>query len=288
MAKTALVGKTIMECNIRSITGVTVVGNWVKGRFEPVDPDTMISSNSVLVMAGSDVQFERYNEVFGQHVEASKQSKVIIVGGGRVGRATSSELTDAGIPWVIIEKLSKRVAQIENKIIGDASKFEVLVEAGLHDAATIIITSHDDDFNVFLTILCRRLRSNLQIISRCTHETKASRLHRAGADLTLSYASMGANTIFNHLRGNDTVLLAEGINIFRTAVPSSLANTTIAKSAVRSRTDCSIIAVEQISGDNVNREVNPDPFMQLPADGKLVLVGSLAAEKKFREVFKLT
>jgi K+/H+ antiporter YhaU regulatory subunit KhtT len=71
-------------------------------------------------------------------------------------------------------------------------------------------------------------------------------------------------------------------------VPPSLANTTIAKSAVRSRTDCSIIAVEQNPEDHVNREVNPDPFMQLPADGKLVLVGSLAAEKKFREVFKLT
>ena len=169
-----------------------------------------------------------------------------------------------------------------NTIIGDASDFEVLVRAGMHDAASVIVTTHDDDLNVFLTIFYRRLRNSMQIISRCTEESNASRLHRAGADVTLSYASMGANTIFNVLRGSGTVLLAEGVNIFTVKVPDSIAGKTLAESAIRSRTGCSIIAVETGGG----REINPDPFIELPAEGNLVVIGTLEAERKFFDVFK--
>ncbi|QTN33317.1 potassium channel protein [Akkermansiaceae bacterium] len=281
-AKTPLVGKTIAESGLRAESGVTVVGIWVHGHFEPVDPTTKIGVHTVLVLAGAQSHFDRYNEIYGRQRDGEKRSSVVIAGGGRVGRATSRALTDAGIPSVIIEKLPERVAGIDNAIVGDASDFDVLVKAGLQEAGSVIVTTHDDDINVFLTIFYRRLRHGIQIISRCTHESKAKRLHRAGADLTLSYASMGANTIFNHLRGSDTVLLAEGITIFRAKVPSSLANKSLAESAVRSRTGCSIIAVER-DGD---REINPDPFEDLPDDGELVLIGSLDAEKKFREVFK--
>jgi len=283
-AKTSLVGKTIAESKLRAETGVTVVGIWIHGHFEPVEPTTKIGVNTVLVLAGAKIHFDRYSEIYGQQSDSMERSNVVIAGGGRVGRATSRALTEAGIPWIIIEKIPERVSQIENAIIGDASDFDVLVKAGLQEAGSVIVTTHDDDFNVFLTIFYRRLRHGIQIISRCTHESKARRLHRAGADLTLSYASMGANTIFNHLRGSDTVLLAEGVNIFRVKVPSSLANKSLAESAVRSRTECSIIAVE-LDGE---REINPDPFKELPADGELVLIGSLDAEKKFREVFKLS
>ena len=154
-------------------------------------------------------------------------------------------------------------------------------QAGLQEAASVIITTHDDDVNVFLTIFYRRLRNALQIISRCTLEQNNSRLHRAGADLTLSYASMGANTIFNHLRGSDTVLLAEGVNIFSAKVPGSMAGKSLAESAARSRTGCSIIALE-VDG---KREINPDPSIVLPQDANLALIGSLEAEKKFREAY---
>ncbi|MBK1828065.1 potassium channel family protein [Haloferula rosea] len=280
-AKTPLVGKTIAESGLRGTTGVTVVGIWTRGRFEPVEPDTRIGEHTVLVLAGSQEHFDRYNEVYGKHVAEDERLKVVIVGGGRVGRATSRALTEAGIPWTIIEKLPERVRHIENAIIGDAADFEVLVEAGLQEAASVIVTTHDDETNVFLTIFYRRLRNGLQIISRCTHESKASRLHRAGADLTLSYASMGANTIFNHIRGSDTVLLAEGINIFKVNAPRALAGKTLMETAVRSRTGCSIIAVER-DGERV---VNPDPDILLPEDGALVLIGSLEAEKNFRAAF---
>ncbi|MGB6223288.1 potassium channel family protein [Haloferula sp.] len=280
IARTSLPGKTVAESGISEKTGMVVVGRWDRGSYFPTDLTTPLRQESILLLAGTDKQIQEYNDVYGVATEES--CKVVIVGGGRVGRALSRALTNAGIEWVIIEKIAERVLDIEHKIIGDASEFEVLVEAGMRGAASVIITTHDDPTNTFLTIFYRRLRNDLQIISRCTRPESASRLHRAGADLVLSYASMGANTIFTYLRGSGTVPLGDGVNVFTTHVPSSLAGVTIAKSEVRSRTGCSIIALE-IDGQ---RQFNPGPDQSLPKDGSLVLVGSPEAEQEFLKTYE--
>ena len=162
-------------------------------------------------------------------------------------------------------------------IIGDAAKFDVIVASGMRESSTVIITTHDDDLNIFLTILYRRLRPNIQIICRCTNELNVATLHRAGADLVLSYASMGANSIFDELRGSDTLLLAEGVNVFRAHVPPSLAGRTIGDSAIRTETDCTVIAFE-LAGKRV---VNPSRDTLLPEEAEMVLIGTLEAEEKF-------
>lgn len=278
---TPLAGKTIATSNLRATTGVTVVGLWVRGQFVPADPDTEIHSHTVLVMAGSGEQFKKYDELYGKQ-ELGEQNKVVIAGGGRVGRATAHALTEAGVEWTLIEKLQQRVVGMKNVIIGDASDFDILVQAGMQDAASVIVTTHEDDLNIFLTIFYRRLRNKMQIISRCTHEDNAPRMHRAGADVTLSYASMGANVIFNLLRSNDTLLLAEGVNIFSVAVPDSLVGKTLADSAVRSKTGCSVLAVEH----DGKKSINPDPFEPMPEASRLYLIGTLEAEREFLEKFK--
>lgn len=281
VARTSLPGKTVAETGILEQTGVAVVGRWDRGLYHPTDLESPISQNSILLLAGTEEQILSYNDLFG--AEDDETCKVVIVGGGRVGRALSRSLTEAGVEWVIIEKLPERVRGIEHKIIGDASEFEVLVQAGMREAATVIITTHDDPLNTFLTIFCRRLRNDLQIIARCTRPRTAARLHRAGADLVLSYASMGAHMIFNHLRDSGTVPLEDGVNVFTATVPNSLAGFSIQASQVRSRTGCSIIALE-IAGQ---RQVNPGPEQLLPEEGSLVLVGSLEAEREFFSVFGL-
>ncbi|BDS06506.1 potassium transporter TrkA [Oceaniferula spumae] len=279
IARTSLPGKTVAESGIFEQTGMVVVGRWDRGSYYPTDLTTPLTQSSILLLAGTEAQVQNYNDVFG--VTTEKSCKVVIVGGGRVGRVLSRALTEAGIEWIIIEKIPERVDNIDHKIIGDASEFDVLVASGMHDAASVIITTHDDPINTFLTIFYRRLRSDVQIISRCTQPQYASRLHRAGADLVLSYASMGANTIFTYLRGSGTVPLGDGVNVFTIPVPHSLVGVSIARSEVRSRTGCSIIALE-VDGQ---RQFNPGPDQLLPENCSMVLVGTLEAEREFLSTF---
>ncbi|PON10708.1 potassium transporter TrkA, partial [Candidatus Entotheonella serta] len=86
----------------------------------------------------------------------------------------------------------------------------------------MVATTHDDDLNVYLTLLCRHLRPDIQIISRATLERNVPTLHRAGADFVMSYASLGANTIWNFLMQNDVLMISEGLSVFQVSLPTTL------------------------------------------------------------------
>src|SRR5690606_3738412 len=59
--RTPLVGKTLRENNLAELR-VSVVGVWERGKFEIAGPDTEIGPSTVLVLAGSREQLERYDE----------------------------------------------------------------------------------------------------------------------------------------------------------------------------------------------------------------------------------
>ncbi|WAC19575.1 NAD-binding protein [Luteolibacter sp. SL250] len=277
---TRLIGGTVASSGIRGDSGLSVVGIWDHGKLRTVDPETVIEEDMVLVLAGTEDQIEAYNAVF--RLPNPQHSLVLIVGGGRVGRITSKVLQEAGVKSVIIEKISERVEAFPDAVIGDATQMETLKVAHAREAKTVIITTHDDDLNISLTIFFRRLRESFQIISRCTLERNVRTLHRAGADLVLSSATMGANTIFNLVREDDNLLLAEGVLIFPTPVPAVLAGRRLADCAIRTQTGCTVIAVEHEG----KRVVNPDPFIILPHNGILLLIGTLEAEEKFLRDYK--
>lgn len=280
-AGTPLVGATLRDSQIRPRTGVSIIGTWSRGQLEMVSPTTPITAQTLFVMAGTKAQLQRYNDTF--TTTEQEKPRVIIIGGGRVGRATYHSLQELDVCSVsLIEKLPERVAAIPDAIIGDAMEMETLKQAGARSATTLIITTHDDDTNVALTIFFRRLRSNWQILTRATHDRNVSTLLRAGADLVLSYASMGANTILNVLRGSDHLLLAEGVNIFPAEIPASMAGQRIRDLQVRSQTGCTIIATEE----NGRRNLNPEPDDVLPHQGRIFLIGSLEAEEQFLKMFK--
>ena len=43
---------------------------------------------------------------------------------------------------------------------------KLLDRAGINKAPAVVITSHNDESNIYLTIYCRKLRPDIQIITR--------------------------------------------------------------------------------------------------------------------------
>jgi len=277
---TPLVGKTLHQSKLRESVGVSVVGIWERGRFEVPTPNARISAETILVLAGSREQLEKYNELFCiYHVS---DAPVLILGGGRVARAIGKELIKREIDYRIVEKLPERVRDPKKYVVGEASDIEVLKKAGIMEAPTVIITPHDDDTNLYLAIYCRKLRPDIQIICRATLESNISTMHRAGADFVMSYASMGANAIFNLLQRSDVLMVAEGLNVFEVDVPTSLSGKTIADSSIREETGCSVVAFKE----NGTLHINPHPKEMLPTEGKIILIGSVIAENQFFKRYK--
>jgi voltage-gated potassium channel len=282
-AGTPLVGKTLAETRLRALAGVTVVGVWERGRFEIAGPNTRVTPNTVLVLAGSAEQLRQYDELF--CIYHICDEPVVIIGGGRVGRATGRALEQRRIDYRIIEKLPERVKKNAGKyVVGNAADLETLEAAGLMKAPAVIITPHDDDTNIYLTIYCRKLRPDIQIISRATRERNISTLHRAGADFVMSYATMGASIIFNLLKRSDLLMVAEGLNVIRVDLPPSLAGRTIAETSIRAETGCTVVAVNR----HGEMEVNPDPTKPLEADAEIILIGTVDAEKEFLKRYATT
>ncbi|MGI9578252.1 MAG: potassium channel family protein, partial [Microthrixaceae bacterium] len=210
---------------------------------------------------------------------------VVIIGGGRVGRAAAKRFDAAGVPCRIVEQKSELTPYGDPRYVpGDAAELEVLEAAGLADASAVLVTTHDDDVNIYLTIYCRRLQPDLQIISRANVDRNVATLHRAGADSVLSYASIGATTIWNTLSQNDTVVLAEGLEVFRVPCPSNLDGVTLAEGHVRSKTGCSVVAVS--AGESM--VTNPDPQQPLPANAELVVIGDADSQAAFLDTFPVS
>lgn len=277
VAAPELIGKTLAEVKLRQVAGVHAVGLWHRGRFDMAAPGMRIDPTSVLVLAGSRDQLARYDIRFA-NPDAS-EGHTIIIGGGRVGRATAAALAAEGRDYRIVEKEPSRVQDPERAVVGDAAELSVLTRAGIHECAAVVITTHDDDMNVYLTLYCRRLRPDVQILARSNRERNLSTLHRAGADLVMSYATTGATAIYNLLKRVDVLLVAEGLHIFRLDTPRELQGKRLADTDIRAATGCSVIAIGM--GDHF--DCNPDALHPLSAESDLVLVGDAEAESRFIE-----
>ena len=279
---TPLIGKTIAESSIRESYGLTVVGIWERGKFVIPKPDTVIGRTSVLVFAGTEDSVTSYDEVYSLYqIYKVAGDPVIIVGGGRVGQAIAARFQKEEIPYLIIEKSRRRTEEDFRFVYGDAADIHTLEKAWFEKAPAALITSHDDTTNIYLTKYLRSLRPDMQILSRASEDRNVSTLHRAGADFVMSYASLGANTIFNFLMDEETLLLAEGLNFFHLQAPRSLIGKTLLQSGIREKTGCTVIAVQH--KDSIS--VNPEPNLLISRDDEIILVGTYDTERSFRNEY---
>jgi voltage-gated potassium channel len=276
---TPFVGKTLAESRLREVTGVNVVGVWQRGQFSIPTPDTRIEATTVLVLAGTEAQLQHLDSIFVIYNVFDRP--VLILGGGRVGCAVAASLREREVPYRIVEQDLERARGMEHAVVGSAADLATLKRAGIEEAPTTVITTNDDATNIYLTIYCRKLRPDMQIISRATLERNVSTLHRAGADFVMSYASMGANTILNLLERGDVVMLAEGLDVFRYPANDRVVGRSLRETHIREETGCSVIALETSEGI----AVNPDPGKPIAPGTELILIGTADGERKFKERF---
>lgn len=277
--ETPLVGQTLREAKLREKLGINIVGIWERGKFLGSHPDLTIRGHSVIMMAGSVDQLRNYDELFS--IYGVSEEPVIIIGGGRVGRAAAYHLKRRNIKFKIIDKNPDRILNDKNFILGDANDINTLKKAGIDNAHSVIISTNQDDINIYLTIYCRHLRPNIHLVARATLERNVSSLHRAGADFVMSYATMGANAVFNIYEENDIIMIDESLNVFSLKTPIKLAGKTLIEADIRHKTGCSVIAYTK----DEEQIINPDPTQPIPENGDLILIGETEAEQRFIDLY---
>ena len=278
---TPLVGKRLMDTDLRSRFGLNVTGIWQGNQYMPARPETVIDDGAVLLLAGTADKLEQFDRAMAPSQGAAGMP-VLILGGGRVGTAVARTLERRKIPFRIVEQKPPLVPLDDGRyVLGNAADINVLRAAGIEETGTVIVTTHNDDLNIYLTIYCRKLRPEIQIISRSSLDRNVASLYSAGANLVMSQAGMTANTVINLLQPGRVFMLTEGLNIFRIGVPPSLAGKTLIESGIRKDTDCNVVATRRGSVTHVP----PDPNEPMETGDELIIIGASEAEKAFMEQY---
>jgi Trk K+ transport system NAD-binding subunit len=281
---TPLSGLTLRETKLRETTGVSVVGVWERARLSPASPGLRLTDHSVPVVIGDREQITALEKLLADG-EANSHP-IVIIGGGKVGRAAARALRNRGVRSHVVERneaIAQSIGGFQDRlIIGDAADREVLMRAGLAEAPAVILSTNDDAMNIYLSIYCRKLNPALRIVSRITHERNIEAIYRAGADYVLSYASLGRETIFSLLTGREPILLEEGIDLFIAQAPDSLAGKTLADSLIGERTGLIVIALEE----DEQCVTNPRPDWELTPVCKLLMLGTDRQRQTFTEIYE--
>jgi voltage-gated potassium channel len=280
---TPLAGRLVRETRLREVTGVNVVGVWVRGRLQPAFPDTPLTEDSVIVIAGTPDQVAGLETLL--QSGRSVPHPVLILGCGKVGRAAAEALRAKGAPVYAMDREPARVERLrgvaDRLYAGDAADREHLMGAGLGEASTALLTTNDDATNIYLAVYCRRLRPDLRIVSRVTHQRNVEAIHRAGADFVLSYADLGVDALMSIVQGQELVILGEGIDLFAVPVPASIANQTLGETGIGSRTGLSVVAIQE--GERVTNLLSSAMVLRPGTD--LIMLGSLAQRQAFAAAY---
>ena len=278
---TQLVGKSLLESDLRGKFGLNVAGIWQGNEYMPARPDTIIDDSAVLLLAGTADMLEKYDRSLARAKKAV-QTPALILGGGRVGSAVANTLERRQIPFRIVEQKPPLVPMGDGRyVLGNAADINILRAAGIEETQTVLVTTHNDDLNIYLTIYCRKLRPDIQIISRSSLERNVASLYSAGANLVMSQAGMTATTVVNLLVPGSVFMLTEGLNIFRVTAPPSLVGVALIDSGIRHDTDCNIIAIR--NGDTLS--VPPEPRARIRENDELILIGTGDAERRFMQKY---
>ena len=281
---TLLAGQTVRDTHLRERTGVSVVGLWERGKLRPAFPDSIIQSDGVIVLAGTESQIAALNALMPP--QRDTPPPVLIIGAGKVGHAAARALTRKGARIHAVDRSDTALAPMGEDGVtlfaGDAADRRLLERAGIHHVSSVLLTTNDDAMNIYLAVYCRRLNPSLRIVSRITHERNVEAIHRAGADFVLSYTTLGVEAVMSLLRGYELVILGEGVELFSITVPRSLSGKRLADSAIGSGTGLSVVALDR--GGTLVTRLTGDTILETGAG--LVMLGSVEQRRKFAELFE--
>jgi len=130
---------------------------------------------------------------------AKIKDHIIICGYGQVGREVAITFKSEGVPFVVIdqnqEAITKAASDGQLYVQGNATRDDILEEAGIQRARGLVAAVGSDADNIFITLSARGLRSDLLIVARAFAEESESKLKRAGADRVILPLRLGGRRL---------------------------------------------------------------------------------------------
>lgn len=210
---------------------------------------------------------------------------IIICGFGRNGKQAAKKLLAYKKPFVIIERDKEIIEKFQEDdiafVLGNANEDEVLYEAGIEKANTLISALPSDADNLFVVLSARQINKEMRIISRASQETSYEKLKLAGANNVILPDRIGGDHMASLVVIPDLVEFIDNlgiigksnINIEEVKV-EQLYNIKVIKTIreldLRKKTGCTVIGFKDEKGEYL---VNPEADTKLVPGSKIIVLG---------------
>jgi voltage-gated potassium channel len=211
----------------------------------------------------------------------------IVCGLGDTGRFVVEELQKTNAPFVVIEGNQEVIKKFREQhgeaadnilmLVGDATDEELLVQAGIDRAKSLIAVLSSDKDNMVIVVMARQRSEHLRIVARYTDPKFSERMLKAGANTTVSPNRIGGLRLASEalrphvvsfldlmLREHSRTLRIEDIEV---QAGSGWVSQSLGDLKLHSRYNLLVMAVKNIFGDG--------QFIANPADNLRVTAGSV-------------
>jgi len=193
-------GKNLPEVKVR------VVAIFRQGKAIIPSGTTIIEANDEIFVVAS-----------AQHVRAvvselrsvdKPYKRIMIAGGGNVGRRLADALEDGRYQVKIIEKspeVARDLAETLNKAIvleGDAADEALLIEENINDVDIFCALTNDDEANILSAMLAKRLGAR-KVMSLVNRTVYVDLVESANIDHAVSPQQITIGALLAHVRGGD-------------------------------------------------------------------------------------
>ncbi len=188
----------------------------------------------------------------------------IVCGAGRVGKRIIRNLEMQKMPFVVIERDEKKVAEnIENGdfvVVGDATSEDVLRRAGVDKAKGLASCLPDDAANVYVVLTTRGMNAHIHIVARAVEEEAEPKLIRAGASRVVAPTIIGSQTMARALLKPAIAdfmdsIVAENLDLAFEEVTiegtSNYCNKTLKETHIGTELDLVIVAIRRKAGEMI-------------------------------------
>lgn len=238
-----------------------------------------------------DLEFiQKFKMIKMENVIQNLNGHVIICGFGRNGKESAQVLHDNNIPFVVLEEKNELPGdmnfKVEHFLKGDATKDEVLIEAGIKNARALITTLPVDADNLFVVLTAKQLNNKLTVISRASQDSSVNKLKIAGATNVIMPDKIGGAHMATLVMLPDVVELlsmmtTKNNNQFRVAELKVKKHISLSELDLWQKTNCTILGVKDSTN---NYAMNPTTGYQVKPGDSVIVMGS---DEQITEAAKL-
>jgi voltage-gated potassium channel len=211
---------------------------------------------------------------------ADLEGHVIICGFGRNGKESAQVLHNNNIPFVVVDDKIDGTDfdefEVPFFIKGDATRDEVLQEAGIAKAKSLISCLPADASNLFVVLTAKQLHPGILVVSRASQDSSVSKLKIAGAANVIMPEKVGGAQMATLVMLPDAVELLSYMSTrnneqFRVTELPVTQPAHLGDLDLWSKTGCTILGIKNTDGSYT---LNPTPADMIEAGERVIVMGS--------------